>query len=173
MHSVRPAVLAIAAIFAISACAPNATRTAAPKAAVSAAAVPPVNPFFAASTLPYQAPPFDKITDADFQPAIEEGMKQQLAEVERIAEQTEPPTFDNTVVALDRTGALLTRVSKVFSALAQANTNDTLQKVQKEESPKLAAHRDAIFLDAKLFARVKAVYDQRDTLGLDPESRRL
>jgi len=173
MHSVRPAVLAIAAIFAISACAPNATRTAAPKAAVSAAAVPPVNPFFAASTLPYQAPPFDKITDADFQPAIEEGMKQQLAEVERIAEQTEPPTFDNTIVAFERTGALLTRVSKVFSALAQANTNDTLQKVQKEESPQLAAHRDAIFLNPKLFARFKTIYDQRESLGLDAESMRL
>ena len=100
-------------------------------------------------------------------------MRQQLAEVEKIAEQSEPPTFDNTIVAMERTGALLTRVSKVFGALVQANTNDTLQKVQQAEAQKLAAHRDAIYLNPKLFARVKALYAQRDALGLDAESRRL
>ena len=173
MFRLRPVVLAIAAVLSVSACAPQATKTEAPKAAASAPPAPAVNPLFAASTLPYEAPPFDKIRDADFQPAIEEGMKQQLAEVEKIADQTAPPTFDNTIVAFERSGALLTRVSKVFSALAQANTNDALQKVQKEESPKLAAHRDAIFLNPKLFARFKMIYEQRESLGLDAESHRL
>src|SRR5258705_8110064 len=100
---------------------------------------PATNPFFEKSTLPFQAPPFDKIKDTDFQPAIEEGMKRQLAEVVKIAEQADPPTFENTIVAMERTGDVLTRASKVFFALTQANTNDTLQKVQNDEAPRLAA----------------------------------
>ncbi len=131
------------------------------------------NPFLAASMLPFQAPPFDKIKDGDFEPAIDEGMKQQLAEVGKIANNPDTPTFDNTIVALERTGATLTRVSKVFFALTQSNTDDALQKVQKDEAPKLAAHRDAIYLDPKLFARVKAVYAQRNDLGGDAEAKRL
>jgi len=133
----------------------------------------PGNPFAEASTLPFEAPPFDRIHDGDFQPAIEEGMRRQIAEVAHIANNPEPATFENTLVALEKTGALLTRVQRVFSALAQANTNDILQRVQKEEAPKLAAHSDAIFLDAKLFARVKAIYEKRAALGLDAESLRL
>src|SRR5215831_21372916 len=125
------------------------------------------NPFFKASTLQYQAPPFDKITDADYQPAMEEGMKQQIAEIEKIAGQDDAPTFANTIEAMERSGALLTRVNKVFFAIAQANTNDQLQKVQTEEAPKLAAHADAIFLNPKLFARVEAIYDKRDSLAAD------
>ncbi|MEP6484540.1 MAG: M3 family metallopeptidase [Rudaea sp.] len=131
------------------------------------------NPFLTESPLPFQAPDFTQIKDADFQPALEEGMKIQIGEVQKIAEQSEAPTFDNTIVAMEKTGRTLTRVSKVFFALSQSNTNDTLQKVQQDESPKLAAHRDAIFLNAKLFARVKALYDQRDALGLDAESKHL
>ena len=131
------------------------------------------NPFSAPSPLLFQAPQFDRITDADFQPAIDEGMKQHLAEVEAIANSADPPTFDNTIVAMERSGAMLTRVQRVFGALTQANTNPTLQKIQTEEAPKLAAHRDAIFLNPKLFARVKAIYDQRATLHLDPESNHL
>src|SRR4029079_1377631 len=127
------------------------------------------NPFFQASTLQYQAPPFDKITDADFQPAIEEGMKQQIAEIDKIATQADAPTFANTIEAMERSGALLTRSAKVFFALAQANTNPALQKTQVELAPKLAAHRDAIYLNAKLLARVNAIYDQRDKL--DPADR--
>ncbi len=171
----RPIVLTVAIVTALSACAPppkSETQKPASVAAVSAT-VAAENPFFAASTLPYQAPPFDKIKDGDFQPAIEEGMRRQIAEVDTIASQGDTPTFDNTIVALERTGALLTRVSKVFSALTGANTNDTLQKIQREEAPKLAAHRDAIYLNAKLFARVKSLYAQRDALGLDAESKRL
>ncbi|HEY8009678.1 MAG TPA: M3 family metallopeptidase [Rudaea sp.] len=156
---------------ALAACAPTPKKADAPKAQVAAAVAE--NPFFKASTLPFQAPPFDKIKDADFQPAIEEGMKQEIVEVERIANNPDAPTLDNTIVAMERTGALLARVGKVFFALSQSNTNDVLQNVQKEEAPKIAAHRDAIFLNPKLFARVKALYGQRDTLGLDAESKRL
>ena len=132
-----------------------------------------LNPFLAPSTLPFEAPPFDKIKDGDFQPAIEEGMKQQLVEIGRIADSDEPATFDNTIVAMERSGVLLTRVNRVFSALVQANTNDTLQQVQKVEAPKLAEHRDAIYLNPKLFARVKSLYARRDALGLDAEAKRL
>ena len=131
------------------------------------------NPFYAPSSLPYGAPPFDRIKDADYQPAIEAGMAAQRAEIDAIANNAEAPTFENTLVAMERSGQLLARVMQVFGAVAQANTNPTLEKVQQEEAPKLAAQNDYIYLNAKLFARVQAVYDRRATLGLDPESRRL
>jgi peptidyl-dipeptidase Dcp len=132
-----------------------------------------VNPFFSASPLPFQAPPFDLIQDGDYQPAIEEGMKQQQAEIERIADNPAPPTFDNTIVALEKTGALLQRVTNVFTAITQANTDDTLQKVEAEEAPRLAANQDAIYLNSRLFARVEAVYRQRARLAGRPEARQL
>ncbi|HVO34771.1 MAG TPA: M3 family metallopeptidase [Gemmatimonadales bacterium] len=125
------------------------------------------NPFATASPLLYQAPPFDKIHDADYQPAIEEGMRRQLVEVHAIAADTAAPSFDNTIVALEKSGALLRRVTKVFFALTQANTDDTLQQIQTEEAPKLAAHNDAIYLNDTLFRRVKSLYDRRTALGLD------
>jgi peptidyl-dipeptidase Dcp len=128
------------------------------------------NPFFSASTLPFQAPPFDKIKDSDYQPAIEEGMKREIAEIEEIANNADAPTFANTIEAMERSGELLGRVNRVFSALTQSNTNDTIKKVEADVNPKLAAHRDAIYLNPKLFARVKAIYDQRGSLKLDPEA---
>ncbi len=131
------------------------------------------NPFFQESTLQYQAPPFDKIRDADYAPAIEEGMKRQIAEIDAIADDPAPPTFANTLETMERSGRLLTRVTKVFFNLAASNTNDAMQKVRAEEAPKLAKHQDAIYLNAKLYARVKALYEARDALGLDPESRYL
>jgi len=137
------------------------------------AAFGPSNPFYAASTLPYQAPPFDKIHDGDYQPAIEAGIAQQLVEVDAIANNPAAPTFDNTIVALERSGQLLNRVQLVFSAVSGANTNDTLQKIQDIEAPKLAAAQDAINLNTRLFARIKKVYEARATLNLDPESLRL
>jgi peptidyl-dipeptidase Dcp len=137
------------------------------------AAYGPSNPFYAPSTLPFQAPPFDKIKDSDYQPAIDAGMAQQISEVEAIANNSAPPTFENTIVALERAGQLLNRVWLVFNCVTGANINDALQNVQAYEAPRLAAHQDAIFLNAKLFARVKAVYDQRASLALDPESLRL
>ena len=133
----------------------------------------PSNPFYAASTLPFQAPPFDKIKDSDYQPAIEAGIAQSLKENEAIANDPAAPTFENTIVAMEKTGQLLNRVMLVFGGVTQANTNDTLQKVQDEVTPKLAALQDAISLNSKLFARVKAVYDEREKLGLDAESLRL
>ena len=155
----------------LTSCTPQAPGVPSPDSAANVAAGE--NPFFHASTLPFQAPPFDRISDADFQPAIEEGMRQQLAEVDSIANQSAPATFDNTIVAMERSGTLLTRVSRVFFALTQANTNDALQAVQKEEAPKLAAHRDAINLNGKLFQRIQHLYDERDRLGLDAEQKYL
>src|SRR5208282_4037229 len=133
----------------------------------------PSNPFYAPSTLPFHAPPFDKIKDEDYQPAIEAGMAEELTEIQAIADNPAPPTFENTLVALQKTGRLLRRAQAAFSAASQANTNPVLQKVQEDEAPKLAAHSDAIFLNAKCFARVAAVYQQRESLHLDPESLRL
>lgn len=132
-----------------------------------------INPFLSASTLPYEAPPFDRIHDADYQPALEEGMKLDLAEVEAIANQSAAPTFENTIVAMERSGRLLNRVQKVFSAVTQSNTNDTLQQVRKEEAPRLAAHSDAIYLNSKLYARIRNIYDTRESLGLNPEQKYL
>jgi peptidyl-dipeptidase Dcp len=139
----------------------------------SAAVAADSNPFFQKSTLQDQAPPFDKIKDADYAPAIEEGMKRQIAEIDAIANDPAPPTFANTLEAMERSGELLTRATKVFFNLAQSNTDDAMQKIRAEEAPKLAAHQDAIYLNAKLYARLKALYDKRDSLGLDPESRYL
>jgi len=115
-------------------------RASAP-ASAGAAPFSSSNPFASASPLLYQAPPFDRIHDADYQPAVEEGMRRQLAEVEGIASDTAAPSFENTIVALERSGALLTRAFKVFIAMTQANTDDTLQRIQTEEAPRLAAAR--------------------------------
>jgi peptidyl-dipeptidase Dcp len=138
------------------------------------------NPLITESALPYQYPAFDKIKDEHFIPAIEAGMRDQLKEIEPIANNFEKPTFDNTIVALERTGRLLDRAERVFSNLNACDTNPTRQKIDKELAPKLAAHHDEIFLNPKLFARVKALYEKRDKfaaanpsgggLGLDPES---
>jgi peptidyl-dipeptidase Dcp len=133
----------------------------------------PSNPFYAKSTLPFQAPPFDKIKDSDYQPAIEAGMAEQLKEMKAIADDPAAPTFDNTVVAMERTGALFDRVMAAFNGVAGANTNPELERIQQEEAPKLAAHRDAIYLNSKLFHRVAAVYEQRESLKLSPEGLRL
>jgi len=133
----------------------------------------PSNPFFAPSTLPFQAPPFDKIKSEDFEPAIEAGMAQQQGEIQRIADNQDAPSFENTIVAMEKSGQLLRRVTAVFSGITGANTNDILQKVRTVEAPKLAAHRDFIFLNTKLFGRVDAIYKQRATLKLDAESLRL
>ncbi|MCW5567412.1 MAG: M3 family metallopeptidase [Dokdonella sp.] len=131
------------------------------------------NPLFQPSPLAYQFPPFDKIRDADYLPAFEKGMAEHRAEIEAIANNPEAPSFDNTIVALERSGALLGRVSRVFFGLTGANTNDAMQKIQAEVAPKLAAHNDQIVLDGKLFARIEAIHAKRDSLGLDAESKRL
>ncbi|MFC5996243.1 M3 family metallopeptidase [Pseudonocardia hispaniensis] len=131
------------------------------------------NPFLAPSPLPYQLPDYRRITDAHFAPAFEAGMAQQRAEVEAIAANPEPPTFENTVVALERSGQVLTRVSTVFFGRASAHTNPAIDQLQADIAPRLAAHRDAITLDPRLVARIRDLYDRRDSLDLDPESLRL
>ena len=133
----------------------------------------PDNPFAERSSLPFGAPPLDRIRDDDFAPAIEEGMRRQLHEVEAIANRADAPTFENTLVALERSGELLTRVLKTFGAVTSANTNDTLQQIQSDQAPKLAAHNDAILLNDALFHRVRAIYEQREGLALLPEQRHL
>jgi len=133
----------------------------------------PDNPFFTESPLAFHFPPFDRIKDSDYAPAFERGMADLLKETDVIASNPDKPTFENTIEAMERSGRMLTRVSSVFDNLKGANTDDEIQKVDEEMSPKRAATNDAIYLNAPLFARVKAVYDQRASLGLDPERLRL
>ncbi len=133
----------------------------------------PTNPLLSESTLQYHYPPFDKIKNEDYAPAYMQTMAANLKEKEAIANSTEAPTFENTIVALEKSGRGLARVDAIFSNLAGANTNPVLQKVESEMAPKLSAHRDEILLNPKLFGRVQKLYDQRDQLGLDAESKYL
>jgi peptidyl-dipeptidase Dcp len=133
----------------------------------------PANPFYAPSSLPFQAPPFDKIKDEDYQPAVEAGMAQQIAEIGRIADNAAAPTFENTFVAMEKSGALLSRALAAFRGIADAHTNPTLQAAKTALAPKLAAHEDAIHLNKKLFARIDTLYAKRAALKLDPQSLRL
>jgi peptidyl-dipeptidase Dcp len=133
----------------------------------------PSNPFYAASSLAFHAPAFDKIKDSDYQPAIDAGMAEQLKEVDAIANNPAPPTFENTFVALEKSGQLFNRAWNAFNLVSQANTDPELEKVQDYEAPRTAALADAINLNPKLFARIKSIYDQRASLSLNAESRRL
>jgi peptidyl-dipeptidase Dcp len=133
----------------------------------------PGNPFYAPSTLPFQAPPFDKIKDSDYQPAIEAGIAQKIEEARAIADNPAAPTFENTFVAMEKSGRLIDRVMEVFNGVTGANMNPVLQAVQDTEAPKLAAMQDAIYLNAKLFQRVSKIYEERHSLHLDAESLRL
>jgi len=132
-----------------------------------------VNPFFSAWTTPFETPPFDQIKEAHYLPAFKEGMAQQLKEIEIITNTAEPPSFANTVEALERSGALLIKVGNVFFNLTSSNTNDELQKIQKEVAPLLAKHQDDIGLNPTLFQRIKAVFEQKTGLPLTPEQSRL
>ncbi|MET7424662.1 M3 family metallopeptidase [Dactylosporangium sp. NPDC005555] len=127
------------------------------------------NPFFAASDLPYQLPPFDRIETGHYLPAFERGMAEQRAEVEAIAALPEPPTFENTLVALERSGRVLQRVSAAFFNVTSSDTSPDLQDIESRVVPQLSAHGDAIMLDRRLFARIEQLYDQRGTLELDGE----
>lgn len=128
-----------------------------------------VNPFFAEYDTPFQVPPFDKIKPEHYVPAFEKGMADHNAEIDAIVNNTEAPTFDNTVVALDESGELLNRVATVFYGLNSANTSDEIQAINREMSPRLSAHRDGIQLNRELFERVKAVYDGRNDMDLTDE----
>ncbi len=125
------------------------------------------------STLPFKTPDFSQVSDSDYAPAFDQAMAVHNREVAAIRNQRSAPTFDNTIVALETSGKMLTRVATMFFALTGANTNDTLDAIQEEYGPKLSAHSDAITLDPALFARVKSVYDRRDTLNLNVEDARL
>ncbi|MFH9354474.1 M3 family metallopeptidase [Kitasatospora sp. NPDC017646] len=131
------------------------------------------NPFFAASPLVYELPPYAEIREEHYLPAYERGMAEQLAEIAAITDDGAAPTFENTLVALERSGELLRRVDAVFRNQSSSDTTDLLDEVEAKVSPLLAAHHDAIHLDQKLFARIEALHEDRAALGLDPESLRL
>ncbi len=165
-RSTRLPILMLAALTMAS-----GTLAAAP--ATAAAGLSPDNPFAKRSALPFELPPFDRIHDQDYAPAFRAGMALQLAEIVAIARNPEPATVDNTVVAMERSGELLNRVNMTFSNLIAANSDDALLQLETDITPKLAAHEDEIYLNAALFARIDALYSQRDRLPLDPESRQL
>jgi peptidyl-dipeptidase Dcp len=141
--------------------------------ASAASSAPADNPFFTASPLPLHFPQFDQITDADYAPAFDRGMADQLKEIDAIANSAEAPTFDNTLIALEKSGQILDRATTVFFSLSGVENNDAKKAIQKEYAPKLAAHRDAIMLNPKLFERVQKLYDTRHDLGLDAQGVRL
>ena len=129
------------------------------------------NPLLREGSLDFHYPPFDKIKNEHFAPAYEQGMAQHLKEIQAIASNPEPPTFENTIVAMEKTGELLDRVDHIFSNLSSANTNPAIQKIETEMAPKQSAHQDAIFLNTPLFKRVETIYNDRTKLGLDEESQ--
>jgi len=131
------------------------------------------NPFYTESSLYMKYPEFDKIKNKHYTPAFEKGMAGHMAEIDAIAERADSPTLENTIIAMEKSGALLDRVATVFFALTSANTNDEMEKIRSEMAPKLSAHSDQILLNGILFHRVKTIYEQRDQLGLDAESKRL
>lgn len=131
------------------------------------------NPFFEEWNTPFQTPPFSKIKNEHFLPALEEGIKQQRAELEQIINNSEPPTFQNTIAALEKSGKLLTKVTRVFFNLTGANTNDELQKVAEKITPELTKLNNDIYLNEKLYQRIKTIYDEKDKLNLFKEELRL
>ncbi len=131
------------------------------------------NPFYQEWGTPYGVPPFEQIKDGHYMTAFEAGMAQQIEEVEIIANSTQPPSFENTVEAFEKSGALLTKVSSVFFNLSSANTNDSLKSISRTISPKLSAHNDNIFLNKNFYERVKTLYDQREDLSLTEEQNKL
>jgi peptidyl-dipeptidase Dcp len=164
-------ILALAALMTLS-CAKKETPAATTGSPAAATAETP-NPFLTPWTTPFETPPFDAIKDAHFRPAFDAGMAAHKTEIAAIVAATDAPTFANTVEALERSGAPLTKVANVFFALTSANTSEALQKTEAELAPVLAKHQDDIILNAALFARIKAVNDQRAKLGLTPEQARL
>ncbi|WP_338646459.1 M3 family metallopeptidase [Flavobacterium sp. KS-LB2] len=132
-----------------------------------------MNPFFQAYDTPFNVPPFDKIKNEHFKPAILEGISKHQAEIDAIADNTQPATFENTILAMENAGELLSNVNTVFSNLNSANTNKEIQNIAKEMAPNLSAHRDNIYLNEKLFAKVKSLWDKKETLGLNLEQTKI
>jgi peptidyl-dipeptidase Dcp len=132
-----------------------------------------MNPFFQAYNTPFNVPPFDKIKNEHFKPAILEGIAKHQAEIDTIANNPQPATFENTILAMENAGELLANVNTVFSNLNSANTNKEIQNIAKETAPNLSAHRDNIYLNEKLFARVKLLWNQKESLGLNLEQAKI
>ena len=168
---IRKLLLATAALSVVAAPAGAATRKAA--STTAAATLPASNPFARPSTLPFQTPDFSRIKDSDYLPALLAGMAQQKREVTTIANNPAPPTFDNTLAALEKSGLLLERANLAFNAVNGANTDDTLQATDTKTAPLFAAHNDFIYLNAKLFARAKYLHDHQAGLNLNPEQAKL
>lgn len=171
--------VAIGAAVSLSACSDQeqqATANQAEQQAASEQSQQPVaeqNPFFKPSPLQYQAPDFNAIEFEHFEPAFEKGMEEHIAEIEAIANNAEAPTFDNTIVAMEKAGQILNRVSSVFYNLSSSHSNENIRALQAKLAPKMAAHQDNIRLNDALFKRIETLYNQRDELGLDTESERL
>ncbi|GBQ11379.1 peptidyl-dipeptidase DCP [Swaminathania salitolerans LMG 21291] len=144
-----------------------------PMLASTSLAAPASNPLLTPSSLPYQAPPFDRIKDSDYVPAFEKGMAEHLAEIRRIANDKAAPTFENTIVAMERSGQLLNRVQNVFYGVYSADKDDAMDAIDSKEAPRLSQHQDEIYLDPKLFGRVRTLWEKRDTLSLTPEQAML
>jgi peptidyl-dipeptidase Dcp len=168
---IRKLLLASAAIAMTSIAQPGIAAPA-KSAAAASATLPASNPFAAPSTLPFQTPDFSRIKDTDYLPAIIAGMAQQKREVTAIANNA-APTFDNTVVAMERSGLMLERTELAFSAVNGADTNDTLQATDTKTAPLLAAHNDFIYLNPKLYQRFKTLHDNQAQLNLNPEQAKL
>ena len=166
---IRNLLLATAAI----AVATSTATAAAPRKAAESTTLPASNPFAKPSKLPFETPDFSKIKDSDYLPALLAGMAQQKAEVTAIANQKAPPTFDNTVVAMEKSGLLLERAGLAFNAVNGANTNDTLQATDTKTAPLFAAHNDFIYLNPKLYQRFKYLHDHQAELNLNPEQAKL
>lgn len=131
------------------------------------------NPFFKQAKTPHETFPFNDLKNEHYLPAFEEGIKRHQAEIDKIANSKKLPTFENTIVAMERSGALLNRVATVFFALNSAETNDEMQEIAQKVSPLLTEHSTTISLNEKLFERIKSVYDQRDKLNLSVEDAKL
>src|SRR5689334_7991617 len=169
---IRKLLLASAAVAMATIAQPGFAAPSRAKATASAA-LPASNPFANPSTLPLQAPDFSKIKDSDYLPALLAGMAEQKREVLTVANNPAAPTFNNTIVALEQSGALLERAGLAFSAVNGANTNDTLQATDTKTAPLFAAHGDFIYLNAKLFQRVKKLHDTQASLNLNPEQAKI
>lgn len=182
-QTLKPLVVAMTLALGLSACGNDdnkaATQTPAAKveteatAAVEQTPVAATNPFFEPYNTYQDIPAFDKIEEAHYLPAYEEGIKRQKAEIQAIIDNPDAPSFANTIETMEKSGELITRVSSVFYNLTSADTSAGLQAISKQVSPMLSSARDDIFLNDKLFAKVKAVYDQRDSLGLNTAQSRL
>ena len=131
------------------------------------------NPFFTEYTTPFHVPPFDRIDTTHYLPAFVEGMKQQMSEIAAITENTAEPDFENTILAYDKSGFLLNKVSYVFFNLNSAHTNDQIQEIARKVSPLFSKHSDDIAMNPELFKRIKAVYEKRNELGLDDQQLRV